>query len=554
MLKNILATLLSLSLTSAVQAASPMSLLAQQCLQYEVSFDDNGSNDAAENAVALERQLIGLFNLKDSVNYYRQFSTNSEDKELLLQCQLRLADEFAKLAHRPDIETFSQQLQQSPSINEQRLGQRLSQLIARQTSLQQKATLHTTEAGLKYALRHQSLSLVIGEHRCLLPSDGSAQAEIKAPFSESIAAYLIEQQDSQCRQQVWQAYQLRAKDKNQQALQHLFDVKQKVAVQHGYLDYAHYALAGQQLSTPELVNQFLDAITQVASAPWDIGQTLSAAPTTPIKPIFSQILLQKIYQELEVFDVTIEEVNPQILRVWHQRRLLGEIYLSQANTPQAQRVRQSVVGHQFGQVSLAFPDVLTDYRSQQQLIAALSETLAQLIKGGHYYLLNTLGDSQDTNEVGQQWLSLYLSNKLLPAVTDGSREDNLYRYATQLKVFRSKLALGFYQGELTPDKYQYEFKLSFNQAWPQAQDAIYSFTGIINQGPLYYQSLWQKSLAQLIFHQNVDHQDQQQLFLTLMINETQLSFSQQLATIFGRPVSPSSLIERIQDDQRSYAF
>ncbi|QYJ87746.1 peptidase M3 [Shewanella mesophila] len=554
MLKNILAILLSLSLTSAVQAASPITLLAQQCLQYEVVLDNNGLNDAAENAVALERQLIGLFNLKDSVNYYRQFSVNSEDKELLLQCQLRLADEFAALAQHPKVEILSQQLQQSASAHEQRLGQRLSQLIARQTSLKLKAILHTTEAGIKHALGQQSLSLVIGEHRCSLPSDETAQVENSAPFSESIATYLIEQQDSQCRQQVWQAYQLRAKDKNQQALQHLLDAKQQIAAQHGFPDYAHYALAGQQLSTPELVNQFLDAITQTASAPWDIGQTLSVASTTPIEPIFSQVLLQKIYQELAVFDVTIEEVDPQVLRVWHKRRLLGDIYLSQANTPKAQRVRQSVIGHQFGQVSLAFPDVLTDYRSQQQLIYALSETLAQLIKGGHYYLLNTLGDSQDSNEVGQHWLSLYLSYKLLPAVTDGSREDYLYRYATQLKVFRSKLALGFYQGALTPQKYQNEFELSFNQTWPQAQDAVYSFTGIINQGPLYYQSLWQKSLAQLIFHQNKDHQYQQRLFSTLMINETQQSFSQQLATIFERPVSPSSLIERIQDDQRSYAF
>ncbi|QYJ99939.1 M3 family metallopeptidase [Shewanella psychrotolerans] len=550
MLKSILAILLSLSLTSAVQAASPITLLAQQCLPYEVLLDDIDSTDTAEKAVALERQLIGLFNLKDSVNYYRQFSINTDDKELLLQCQLRLADEFAKLAHRPNIETFSQQLQHSSSVNEQRLGQRLSQLITRQTSLQQKATLHTTEAGLKYALRHQSLSLVIGEHRCLLPSDGAAPAKIKAPFSESIAAYLIEQQDSQCRQQVWQAYQLRAKDKNQQALQYLFDVKQNLAAQQGYLDYAHYVLADQQLSSPKSVNQFLDAITDKAPAPWDIGQTLSAASPTPIEPIFSQIFLQKIYQELKVFDVTIEEVDPQVLRVWHQQRLLGEIYLRQGNTPQAQRVRQSVIGHQFGQVSLAFPGVLTDYRTQQQLIDALSDSLAQLIKGGHYYLLNTLGDSQDTNEVGQHWLSLYLSNKLLPAVVDGSREDYLYRYATQLKVFRSKLALGFYQGTLDPQKYQYEFSRSFNQGWPQAQDAIYSFTGMINQGPLYYKSLWQKHLAQLIFQNNKDHQDQKQLFATLMINEAQLSFSQQLATIFGRPISPSFLIERIQHGQR----
>lgn len=549
MLKNILAILLSLSLTSAAQAASPIALLVQQCLQYKILLDDSQPNDVAETAVALERQLIGLYNLKDSVNYYRQFSINTEDRERLLQCQLRLADEFYELTHRPSIQTISQQLQQSSSASEQLLGQRLSQLISHQTSVQQKSVLHTTEAGIKHALRQQSLSLVIGEHRCLLPRNGAAQTENTALFSESIATYLIEQQDSQCRQQVWQAYQLRAKNKNQQALKHLFDAKQQIAAQHGYHDYASYTLAGQQLSSPKLVSQFLDAITQVTIAPWDIGQSLSAASMTPVEPIFTQILLQKIYTQLRVFGVTVEEVNPQVLRVWHQQRLLGEIYLSQAHSPKAQRVRQSVVGHQFGQVSLAFPDVLNDYRMQQQLIDALSDTVTQLIKGGHYYLLNTLGDSQDSTEVGQQWLSLYLSHKLLPAVKKGSREDLLFRYATQLKVFRSKLALGFYQGTLNPQRYQDEFALSFNQAWPQAQDAIYSFNGIINLGPLYYQSLWQKSLAQLIFQHNRDHQMQQALFSTLMINEAQLSFSQQLASIFGRPMTPSSLIERIQYDK-----
>lgn len=556
MLKRILAIALLnvtwISMAGTAHAASPIALLAQQCLQYEVLLYDEISSDATTQAVALERQLIGLFNLKDSVNYYRQFSVYAEEKELLLQCQLRLADEFAELAHHPSINALVQALQLSQAADEQLLGQRLSQLITQQTSLRQKAALHATQAGLKHALRQQSLSLVIGEeNRCLLAKAGETRLQTgnEAQFSESIATYLIAQEDSLCRQQVWQAYQLRAKQKNQQALQFLFDTKQQVAVQHGYPDYASYALASQQLSSPELVNQFLDAITHSAIAPWDLGKALSEAPKTDIKPIFTQVLLQKIYRELGLFGIKVEAINPQVLRVWHRQRLLGEIYFAQNKIPAVKRIRQSVVGHQFGQVSLSFPDVLDDYRAQHQLISALAEALTQLLKGGRYYLLNTLGDNQDTSTVGQYWLSLYLSQKLLPQIQPDSREEYLYAYATQLKVYRSKLALGFYQGRLEAQKYQQEFALSFNQPWPQAQDAIYSFTGIINQGPLYYQELWQQKLAQLIYQHGNDRQDQKQLFSILMINEAQLPFSLQLDTIFGEPMSPSSLIERIQHVQ-----
>lgn len=93
MLKRILAVSLALNFSPVAQAASPITLLSEQCIDYQVSLSQaQESGTPLDASVRLERELIGLFNLKDSVRFYRHYPLNAEDKEALLQCQLHLAD------------------------------------------------------------------------------------------------------------------------------------------------------------------------------------------------------------------------------------------------------------------------------------------------------------------------------------------------------------------------------------------------------------------------------------------------------------------------------
>ncbi|MGL4711017.1 MAG: M3 family metallopeptidase, partial [Shewanella sp.] len=90
-----------------------------------------------------------------------------------------------------------------------------------------------------------------------------------------------------------------------------------------------------------------------------------------------------------------------------------------------------------------------------------------------------------------------------------------------------------------------EFTASFGQDWRQTQDYPYSFNAIANDGPLYYQSLWQASLAQLIAQSTLNYQDKHTLFNLLVVNEDSLSLGEQLKAIIGAPVDSAALIQRI---------
>ncbi|WP_110457748.1 M3 family metallopeptidase [Shewanella algidipiscicola] len=561
MLKRILAIALTLNLVSAAQAASPIALLSEQCLRYEIApWVDSPPSEPSVQVVNLERDLISLFNLKDSLRYYQQYALNSASQEALLLCQLHLGDQIDKLYHDPNIVSLSQALKNSFRPDEQAIAKRLTQLLQGKMEIADKAALHTSEANITFALRQQALSLVMSNDRCLLkPVKDTAlndPSNSLAPgFSESIASYLIEQSDPHCRQQVWQAYQLRAKDKSERALTHVIAAKQQQAELAGFSDYASFSLASQHIATPQLLKQYLDAMTQPTLAPWELGIALSQADKTPLQPVFTQVMLSHIYQALQPFGIRVESLNDTMIRLWHGQRLLGDLFLNQGEPDQdtsirVTPIRYSVVGQQFGQVSLSFPGVLDSYRAQTQLIEAFSNALALLLKGGRFYLINTLADPQDTGLVGQYWLSLYLQHQLLPPAPKESREARLATFAEQLSVFRSKLALNLYQtrSHAYPDMAR-EFELSFTQPWSQANEAIYSFMGIVNQGPRYYQRLWQRSLARLIDQQATI--DKSALFELLLINEAQLPFTQQLTLIFGEPVSTSSLIKRIQHDQHA---
>ncbi|QYJ92169.1 hypothetical protein [Shewanella spartinae] len=591
MLKRILAVSLALNFSPAALAASPITLLSEQCIDYQVSLSQaQESPTPLDASVRLERELIGLFNLKDSVRFYRHYPLNAEDKEALLQCQLHLADEFDRLAHEPWLQTQSQNWSQSDSPGLRQFGQLLTQQIAEQIDQQQKAKIHTAQASIAHGLKQKDLSLIIGQSQCRLTDEETDHADqTKQTFDNSIASYLIHQQDESCKRQVWQAYQVRAKQKNQAAISLIMATKQTIALEHGADDYASWALSHQRLTTPAQVKHFLDSQTQLAPAPWALGAVLAKLSKVEVTPHSGEQLLDDIQAELSLFGLEFETVNANMLRLWHKGRLLGDVFLDRPPKPQlagSQRanpplgkqeppptekaqtptlktptlktqalkehkaqlspLRQTVVGQQFGQLTLTLPDQLNDYRSQEQLIAAVAEMVSRLLTGGRYYLNNTLGDGQ---AIASLWLNQYLSQQLLPELPSNSREAELKAFSKQLKVFRSKLALSAYQtfgNRLYRDLSQ-EFGASFGAPWPCADDALYSFTGVVTQGPLYYLTLWHQRLAEQILSDT--QLEAKKVFELLLINEQQQPLDEQLTAIFGSAQSVATILERSQHDQ-----
>ncbi|WP_037458521.1 M3 family metallopeptidase [Shewanella sp. HN-41] len=595
MLKTTLTTsLLSFCLlsTAAVYAApSPVPLLVEQCLRLPsidltsafailkarkvgtLASETPQELSLAEQALVLEQQTIGLNNVNDRLKYYRGFNLSAEERQGLLQCQLHLADTLSQLLNQTKFRQLSDALSQGNS-EQILLSSQFKSLLDQHWELSDKAKLHTAQASIRRGLASQQLSLDIQNVQCRLPSetrystgeidlDEQTNEPKSESFSGTIAHYLLKQTDPQCRQTVWQAYQGRASEYNQTALRRIAALWQEAATAAGFNDYASLRLNTQQLSSPALVKAFLDSQTEAINvAPWDLGRHLATLDTANGPRLSTQAILTQGFAYLATFGLEFEPLLPQqqgslptqqMVRVYHQQRLLGELYISFDETHHRntqQTLRQSVIGQQFGQQALDLKPQLGSYKDIEQFTQAIAKAITALARGSHFYLNNTLAPTMDSNHLPSLWLAEVLRHQLFPQFAEhylNEREYLAKAYEKQLKVFRAKVALHFSQTFSTqsyPDL-SAEFEKSFGQRWLQSSHYQYSFNAIVNEGPLYYQSLWQSALAQLVYQTTLRTQDKPGLFQLIVVNEDALTLSGQLSACLGDPIDPASLIQRM---------
>lgn len=600
---------------------SPVPLLVEQCLRlprftvfagstsspHDTHTTKTASSGAitglltpeqlAAHALALEQQTISLNNINDRLTYYRQFALSGTEREGILQCQLRLADSLANLLATQELTTLTAQLRQGDAQQIQ-LSEQLHRLLLQPWRSEDKAKLHTAQASLHQGLASQHFQLRLNPACQLSPHSQSHQQtnnqthnqQERNDFTGNIAGYLMRQNNADCRKTVWQTYQARASLRNQAPLQRIMALRAKIAEQAGFADYTSLVLNSQFLSRPEWVKQFLDSQTEnMAVAPWDLGRTLAAMDAR--KPtafsLDSAAVLTQSFAYLARFDIRVEALSDtpavstpassfesrtqqtspsqlRLFRVYHQQRLLGELYVSFAakarNSNTHHTLRQAVIGQQFGQQALDFSAQLTKLSDITQFSDALAQAISALAKGSHFYLINTLAPNQDTTQVGALWLGAQLQRHLLATlatqtspIVQSDKATLAQAYIRQLQVFRAKVALNQYQilphqsyGNLAT-----EFSLSFGAKWDKPQDYAYSFSAIADEGPLYYQALWQRALADYIDRFTQTCADPRVLFNQLVVNEAALTFNQQLTAIIGAPVDPASLIQRIAYDSGS---
>ncbi|MCL1130172.1 M3 family metallopeptidase [Shewanella sairae] len=558
--------------TAAYAAVSPIPLLVEQCLNYQFptkSNLDNQANKPNENisfiieneAIALERNLIGFFNINDRLKYYRHFPLTYADRERVLQCQLYLADELALFFKSAEFQSIRFKLAASQDPNIQALAKRINRLAKNTEKPYDKAQLHTAQATFKQGVSSQSLSLNFIGERCKLDQTAAITEQVTTEqvtpqrnksFNDSLASYLIKQPNEQCRKQVWQAYQGRASVKNHTALMQITELRQQQATQAGFTDYVDTMLSQQWLAEPSLVAKFLDAQTQAINiAPWDLGQLLAKAQSTKVESYSSKLWLQQIGTVLETLGIRFSEVNPKLYRIYHEDRLIGEVYVNLGKRIKAKAIRHTVVGQQFGQFELTLLTDLNQYKTQSQVINVIAQIVSQLASGDKYYLNNTLGETQDSAQIDLLWLQTWLKAKLLPTPTQGSREAILQRYSAQLQVFRAKVALNTYLAADSTNKFDLNkaFTLAFGKNWDNISDSAYSFSAIVYQGPIYYQNIWQQAVANDIYQSTKDCQNQKRVFNNLVVNETASDLATRLQLLLGEPITSDSLIKRTQ-----YAF
>lgn len=589
----------------AVYAApSPVPLLAEQCLRQPnidlarayIHYANVHSLPAltlSEKALVLEQQTLGLNNINDRLNYYRGLSLSGEERQGLLQCQLRLADVLSHLIIQTEYRQLADELTHAADKNnnhddhllqDQRLlGEQLTTLLEQHQSTLDKAKLHTAQATIRQGLSRQQFQLSIQGTQCQLvretTSNSTANIALNAvdnsadtaspTFSDTIASYLLKQPDPQCRQILWQAYQGRTREHNQLALDRIVTLRQQMANDAHFVDFASYSLAKQQLYSPALVKQFLDSQTEsIQVAPWDIGRRLSQLDSAENISLNTSEMLERAFGILSEYGLSVEVVDrhipstespaasqeqQQIIRIYHQQRLLGEVYLAISNQhakANQHTLRQSVIGQQFGQQALELNPTLNNYKDIEHFTDALANAITSLARGSHFYLNNTLGPSLDSNQLPSLWLGNVIREALFSPFAPqflNQREKLANAYGKQLSVFRAKVALNFYQS-LNQQSYSdltVEFNKSFGENWEQPIDYPYSFKAIANEGPLYYQSLWQTQLAKLIYQSTQDCKDKLGLFNLLVVNEAALTLSEQLRASIGDPVDAASLIQRI---------
>ncbi|MCL1142609.1 hypothetical protein [Shewanella gaetbuli] len=580
MLKSIFAISLCFSLLATAKAvANPLDLFVEQCLNFSSTefiplpqqwqSEQLNSTTAApllaskNELVNLEDGLLALNNLNDRNNYYRQRIKVVESQQQLLNCQIHLADELKQLlASLPNNIDVALQSDKDDNDSQYRLFINiLSNLASIRLTTNEKSQLHGLQASIAHNLRRQYQLNTSAECANSAVTNGTS-------INKSIAKYLLNQPRSECRKQAWQAYQLRAKAANQQALVLLHQLKLSIATKHGFDNIVDNDLHNSPLNIQQL-HQFLHSQTnQLSMSPWDLPLQLKALPTVKFSPIESEKLFQKVQDQLSEFGLRFVKVPLQqastlnLYQLWHHNRYLGELYFyphTELKTGKKKittnKIKQSVLGHQFGQYELTAPTIITKFSEYKNMLFAVSEMINQLIKSNKFYYLNSPNTATAPLPLGTYWLNEYLINALLSDYVISPRYQLSRQYKKQQNIVNSKLAVYFYQlddaqiqqqpNELFNTLTEAAFSASFIGEHSYSSDMVYSSQAIANQGVNLYLHLWYQSLAQLLNTDPMLQGQNQMIFEQVLINEQQLDIYSLLSNLYHQPMDFDTLLWRL---------
>ena len=568
-------------LATAIVVANPLNLFVDQCLQFnalqeiaipqEWQLSSNAFTSpkfASDNSlVKFESSLLSLNNLNDRNNYYRSLTKQTELQQQLLNCQVHLADELSVLFKNIDAEKLNQDLRLRSQIDANGMStlyvKTILQLQKQQLAYDVKSQLHSLQASISHYFA-QNFQFDVAQG-CVLPEffENDDKPSLKVSTELNVARYLISQPDRKCRQQAWFAYQTRVKSHNQLNLLALHKLRTDLAHKQGFANFADYQLSMQGLTASQLT-LFLDSQTiNIEMAPWDLPRALQALPKVAVKPHESLLVLEQMFAHLSAFELRFELISTtdnalRLYRVWLSERLLGEMYVElnqHTGKISHHRIKQAVIGHQVGQYALKMPLTLASVQHYNDLIFIVADTINQLAKGSVFYYLNQQDISLTNQQLGSYWLATWLTDTLSFEHTSSPRVKLLQSFTQQQRIFRTKVALLFYQQADLSNYLLHESSLhqrvskafndSFGVPWTNGANAIFSYQAIANQGISYYLLLWQETLAQLIHNQMLSSSQAKEIFDVLIVNEHNRTIYDQLSVIFNQPMDFENLLRRI---------
>jgi hypothetical protein len=589
MRKSIFAISLSFNLlATAFAVANPLSLFVDQCLQFDAEsqvaipnawksssttpYPPITQSVSLNELVEFESSLLSLNNLNDRNNYYRRLTQQTEYQQNLLMCQVHLADELSWLLNQIDpqlLQADKARFKLSPPQQPYYWYlTSIQQLKNTQLNMDVKSMLHGLQTSIEHQLRQQYLFEANAE--CAL--DTSSESTKKSinnisTTAQNVARYLVMQPKSSCRQQAWLAYQGRAKEINQSNLLAIHKIKTKQAIDNKFTNTADFQLKNSGLTVKQL-SLFLNSQTEnIRITPWDLPQALKKQPKIETEIQTTAHFIDTVFEQLSLFSLDFERLptsanTTDIYRVWHKKRLLGEIFLD-INTGEAAQpvyvnyftIKQSVVGQQVGQYALNLPFELTKGKQYDDLVFALSDIVNQLAKGSPFYYVNQQNISPLNQQLGTYWLATWLTSNLKLDHEQHPRAKLINSFKKQQQVFRSKVALLFYQQQdlsiftlhqpILNRILSQSFEDSFGVPYLTASDSIFSYLAIANQGINYYLLLWHQTLAQLIYNETHSSSQAPEMFDLIVVNEHHQSLYEQLSAVFKQPMDFEHLLWRI---------
>ena len=562
MRKHILALLLCFSAIPQVSAEKPNSvfLLEQQCFKFP-AFELPTPTDETLTHISytLEKQLITLHNLRDSINYFHSRNLTKDAKKSLLNCKLNLAEKFNQLINSPSFTALISQLQGSTNSEYYRLAEQLTKLKYNHLTTNEKSQFYPAQASFRENLSTQALSLNIIDPKCRLDYKNMLNQKDntqKKNINVNVASYLLHQANEPCRKSVWLTYQNRADHKNEQQLNQVLKVRQQQAKRHEFENYADMMISNTYLQNPFNVLSFLNGeLEKNVPAPWNIGNALKAIPKQTIEHIETQKLLKALVLIIRNLGIKTENPKKNVIRLWDQQFLLGDIYLiksTQTNKISYSVMMKSVISQQFGKSVIIFPETLNKSAQAKKLVFEFARAMSDLTAGSQFYLNNSLSSSK---QIGLYWLNRYLNHQLsskFAAFSDENSKTNrdavITSYKKQLNVVNSLIALNLYANMAKNAVFNAnsEKDKSIYQKWSIANWSPYGINDIVVSGALSFESVWDQSLADYIFKQTFECQPPEFIYNTLLINEQQQSLKQILINLIGEPVAPRPLIRRIQ--------
>mgnify|MGYP001311260179 CR=1 FL=1 len=462
---------LSLLLSLNAQAMPHRVSIIEQCENLELTPPTFISDKSiAFNMVRFERSSLALQNIKDVISYHLKFVQGAE-REPFLACQMKIAQKQSHFLEALEQGTWLEKMRHSNQTQITSYLESLDRMMSQQPTLDEYSKLIATSSSYKSIIHNPDQHILISK-ACRLPG-----VPTKQRFSiKEISFYLHNQNNETCRKQVWFVYQERIHKMIAKLKSQTFEIQKKLANKFHFNTPFSYQIRNHYLNKTQWVEFFLEHYPAKSDLkPWNVIHFLSEKHLEKdgdlkFKTTNTSNWLQDVMKQL---GLKVDVLSENQWRIWHDKRLLGELFIFDSPKIRGVNLKKTVVGMQYGISHLFMPKEISQPRHKKALIQALGLSIYHLAHEQNYYLLTEHLTPSDLSHVGIYWMmEKFASYQGIWKKIERSND--------LLKLWRSQYAFDFYQGFAT--------------------EKVFDFRSLLDDGT-YYQKLWQKQLARYLVKQ-----------------------------------------------------